>query len=62
LRDQFASRSETSIGAKAGGASILRQVIDGDKTDMRFADPRGVIVGLFAKGLAKADRTGFVVD
>src|SRR5262245_53008169 len=40
LRDQFASRSETFIGVKAGGASILRRVIDGDRTDMRFSDPR----------------------
>lgn len=29
------------------------KVIDGDKTDLRFLDPRGVIVGLKAKGLAK---------
>ena len=39
------------------------QVIDGDEHDARFLDPRGsVIVGLPAKGKAKNDRTGFVVD
>jgi hypothetical protein len=39
-----------------------RPVIDGDETDMRFLDPRGVIVGLYAKGRAgKADKSGFVV-
>jgi hypothetical protein len=38
-----------------------RQVIDGDETDLRFLDPKGVIVGLKAKGKAKKDTTGFVV-
>lgn len=39
-----------------------RPVIDGDETDMRFTDPRGVIVGLYAKGKgAKTDTSGFVV-
>lgn len=35
-------------------------VIDGDATDLRFLDPKGVIVGLKAKGKAKKDTTGFV--
>ena len=38
------------------------RVINGDETDLRFLDPRGVIVGLTAKGKAKKDRSGFVVD
>ncbi|ARO29962.1 hypothetical protein NXC14_CH02013 [Rhizobium sp. NXC14] len=38
-----------------------RPVIDGDQTDLRFTDPKGVIVGLYAKGAAKGDRSGFVV-
>lgn len=37
-------------------------VIDGDETDLRFLDPKGSIVGLYAKGDAKRDTTGFVVD
>jgi len=37
-------------------------VIDGDRDDLRFNDPRGVIVGLYAKGKAKADASGFVID
>jgi hypothetical protein len=37
-------------------------VIDGDETDLRFLDPRGVIVGLYAKGPAKTDTSGFVRD
>lgn len=38
-----------------------RDVIDGDITDTRFLDEKGVIVGLSAKGKAKIDRSGFVV-
>jgi len=37
------------------------KVINGDLSDERFNDQRGVIVGLKAKGEAKNDRTGFVV-
>jgi hypothetical protein len=36
-------------------------VIDGDHDDLRFKDPRGVVVGLKAKGRGKRDRSGFVV-
>jgi hypothetical protein len=36
-------------------------VIDGDETDTRFIDAKGVIVGLRAKGEAKKDTTGFVI-
>jgi hypothetical protein len=36
-------------------------VIDGDKHDWRFLDPKHVIVGLKAKGKALTDRSGFVV-
>ena len=38
-----------------------RKVINGDETDLRFLDEKGVIVGLKAKGKAKNDQTGFVV-
>ncbi len=36
-------------------------VVNGDKTDMRFADAPGSVVGLYAKGSASKDETGFVV-
>jgi hypothetical protein len=36
------------------------KVINGDESDLRFKDPKGVIVGLKAKGRAKKDCTGFV--
>ena len=39
------------------------EVIDGDKTDLRFLDPQGgYVVALYAKGKAKLDQTGFVVN
>ena len=37
-------------------------VINGDHDDLRFLDPAGVVVGLKAKGPAKQDTSGFVVD
>jgi hypothetical protein len=48
----FDQLPDTYMGAK---------VIEGDETDLRFLDERGVIVGLTAKGKAKKDNTGFVV-
>lgn len=59
--------------AKGGNVSVVFRkslpkawkgfrVIDGDQTDLRFLDPKGVVVGLIAKGKAKGDRSGFVVD
>jgi hypothetical protein len=36
-------------------------VIDGDKSDLRFQDGNGLIVGLRAKGDAKRDTSGFVI-
>jgi len=37
------------------------KVINGDETDLRFLDEKGVIVGLTAKGDAKKDKSGFVI-
>jgi hypothetical protein len=37
------------------------RVIDGDLSDVRYLDPRNVVVGLRAKGSARKDTTGFVV-
>jgi len=38
------------------------KVINGDVNDERFNDEKGVIVGLKAKGEAKKDKTGFVIN
>ena len=37
-----------------------RPVFNADDTDLRFLDPKGVVLGLKAKGRAKKDTTGFV--
>ena len=38
------------------------RVVSGDNSDVRHLDDQGVIVGLYAKGAAKRDQTGFVVN
>ena len=39
-----------------------RTVINGDESDARFLDARGVIVGLIAKGRGRKDKSGFVIQ
>lgn len=64
-----------ALGVLAGGGNVAvvfagglpatwngYRVIDGDAHDLRFLDPRNVVVGLSPKGLkAKRDGMGFVV-
>ena len=38
------------------------RVVPGDNSDIRHLDPQGSIVALYAKGKAKKDTSGFVVD
>lgn len=38
------------------------ECVDGDDSDIRHIDPQGVVVALYAKGNAKTDQSGFVVD
>jgi len=46
----------------ANGETFLGlPVVDGDNTDIRHLDPKGVIVALYAKGKARKDQSGFVV-
>ena len=43
--------------------SILdKEIFNGDETDLRFLDPKNVIVALRAKGDANNDQSGFVVN
>jgi hypothetical protein len=42
------------------GSNMVMPVFNGDESDLRFLDPKGVIVGLYAKGKAKKDTSGFV--
>ena len=41
---------------------LALECVDGDDSDIRHMDPQGVVVALYAKGAAKHDTTGFVVD
>jgi hypothetical protein len=53
---------DTPKGKPLPGTWMNRQVIDGDLDDLRFLDPKAVIVGLRGKGLAKkGEHNGFVV-
>ena len=38
------------------------KVINADQSDVRFKDPKNVIAGLYAKGKALYDQSGFVQD
>ncbi|SCW76963.1 hypothetical protein SAMN02927900_04742 [Rhizobium mongolense subsp. loessense] len=60
LRDTLASYDCAGL-ATTTDFNLNRPVFNGDETDLRFLDPKGVIVGLYAKGAAKGDRSGFVV-
>lgn len=51
-------RTKQTIPAKFLGLPT----IDGDRDDLRFLDPKGSIVALYAKGSAKRDTSGFVQD
>ena len=43
-------------------AFLDMECIDGDDSDLRHLDPFGVVVALYAKGRAKKDISGFVVN
>lgn len=51
-------RNRESIPAEFLGTTC----VDGDDSDLRHEDPHGVVVALYAKGKAKRDTSGFVVD
>lgn len=44
------------------GVYFGKRVVDGDSDDLRFKDPKGVVVGLRAKGKGRRDLSGFVVQ
>lgn len=51
-------RDKNTIPTSFAGSTV----IDGDKDDLRFLDMPRSIVALYAKGDAKKDATGFVID
>lgn len=48
--------------AKAQYIANSKCAVDGDETDLRFTDPDGSQVYLYAKGRARHDESGFVID
>ena len=40
---------------------LNRQVLNGDESDLTFLAPKNTILGLYAKGKAKKDTSGFIV-
>lgn len=57
----FDSKAKVQDYVRSGARFMGMPVIDGDATDARFLDGKGVVVGLYAKGKAKKDDSGFVV-
>jgi len=58
----FRSRKLVKALIKRNATFLGLPIIDGDNSDVRHRDPKGCIVALYAKGRAKKDRSGFVVD
>lgn len=58
LRVAVVFRNKQSIPKSFMG----KKCIDGDNTDIRHLDPQNVVVALYAKGKARTDVSGFVVD
>lgn len=72
-RSESNERHVHAIRAKGGNVAVVFRrslpeswhgtpVVNGDKNDLRFLDPRGVVVGLIEKGKARKDDSGFVVE
>ncbi len=57
MRMAVVFRKESDIPSTFRGIPV----VSGDNSDVRHLDDDGVIVGLYAKGKAKLDTTGFVV-
>lgn len=57
----FRDRSIVDAMLANGETFLGLPVVDGDNTDIRHLDPKGVIVALYAKGKARNDQSGFVV-
>jgi len=72
---KYAAMMQTALGRGMNVATVFRKafdyantwmglpVVNGDADDLRILDPKGGhIVALYAKGKAKRDTSGFVVD
>ena len=57
----FRNRSIVEAMLANGDTFLGLPIVDGDDTDIRHLDPKGVVVALYAKGKARKDQSGFVV-
>lgn len=57
----FRNRSIVEAMLANGDTFLGLPIVDGDDTDIRHLDAKGVIVALYAKGKARKDTSGFVV-
>ena len=55
-------RDKETVQSILGKRLFDRTIVDGDTTDLRFLDHAYSIVALYAKGGARRDTSGFVVD
>lgn len=58
----FRTRDKVEVMLAQGIKFLGLPVVDGDDSDNRPEDPQGTVVALYAKGDAKRDTSGFVVD
>jgi len=58
----FRHKSKVQSMLANGDAFLGLMVVDGDDTDIRHLDPQSSVVALYAKGKAKTDQSGFVVN
>jgi hypothetical protein len=69
-REAAPKKSKTNKGSKPRKIDLSwvpetylgASTFNGDDSDLRFLDPKGVVVALIAKGDAKYDTSGFIVD
>jgi hypothetical protein len=58
----FRDRETVEYMLENGVQYLGRDIVDGDATDLRFLEPQNVVSALYAKGRARYDGTGFVID
>ncbi len=65
-RERFLINAESDLSAILGHDALepseFFRTVDGDRHDLRFLEKPGTVSLLYAKGRARKDRTGFVLD
>jgi hypothetical protein len=55
-------RDKARVAVAVANGFLGFPVANGDETDLRFLDPAGHVIALYAKGNVRKDTSGFVVD